>query len=601
MTNKIKSRIQKAITIVVLLSFIFSNTGIPALATGLGNTIVDNQKNKDNMPSSDLPEDWVDDPILDFSAWEEQPEQVLEAEGVIKLTPPPTIIYDDLEFEEELLTPFVDEEVEEEAPIAAGEEEEAEKLVTAPFAYQYDQNESVSLNTGALSVSVTDLVFPGKNGLDLVIGRTYDSSDTNLYVPSLYSSFSSYDTRWQYNTLFHYHFLKLGWLGCGWRFNFPFIELVGVRPRSGYLHLPDGRVYYTGYNENGSGLVGYPLKDLQLVHLITNEVGFDGVKDGWTLFHKDGKKEFFDAWGRLIGIRDRFDNTIKFEYSVDNITFPYSPPSMLFITITDSVGRIITISSQDVGTNGKREFIIKQGSDILTSYTIAPITEVPPPGTAGNYMPYYYALEKTKDKMNRETHYSYTIHSGDFNSCPDDGGTSRTNIFVDLTTITHPTGGQSQFVYGKAKHSIFPKYNGWQELYRVTSRENFDGANTYNHLDFSYSAKHHTGYPLTTPWWEGVPPPGFTYWTTVANSDGVAEKQSFDCQHLKTVTEYSKNGVIYEKTFSEYNMAKLPKKIDKCFYSGVLERHAIECFEYDSKDDVSYYTYMDLSANYFYE
>ncbi|MCL1873222.1 MAG: DUF6531 domain-containing protein, partial [Clostridiales bacterium] len=359
-TNKIKNRIQRAITIVVLLSFIFTSTGIPAQATGFGNTVLDDLIIEDNIPSSVLPKDWVDDPILDFSAWEEQSEQVLEAEEVVKLTPSLTIINNSVELEEEALTTLVDEE--EEVSAAAGDEGEVVKLVTAPFLYQYDQNESVNLNTGALNVTMTDLTLPGKNGLDLVISRTYDSSDANFF--DTYSDGTINSTKLNRRSLKDSNYnCYTGRLASGWRFNFSFMDTDYKR-----IHLADGRVY--SYKKHGGSI--YALIDSSrdnasgtqdglYIYCNTNNDPYASYRSAlWTLCYKDGKKEFFDKDGHLIGIQDRFGNTIDFEYS--------NGADWVTTTITDSVNRVLTISSAVIpseGLNNDYEVIIRQDQDVL--------------------------------------------------------------------------------------------------------------------------------------------------------------------------------------------------------------------------------------------
>jgi hypothetical protein len=50
----------------------------------------------------------------------------------------------------------------------------------APFSYDRNSSERVKLNTGGLVHESVDYVLPGINGLDLVIGRRYDSDAANI-------------------------------------------------------------------------------------------------------------------------------------------------------------------------------------------------------------------------------------------------------------------------------------------------------------------------------------------------------------------------------------------------------------------------------------
>jgi YD repeat-containing protein len=66
---------------------------------------------------------------------------------------------------------------------AMSDTEDEEDVVVAPFTYQRTEQESVNLNTGDYTYEETDLVLPGKNGLDLVLRRRYDSSDASTELP----------------------------------------------------------------------------------------------------------------------------------------------------------------------------------------------------------------------------------------------------------------------------------------------------------------------------------------------------------------------------------------------------------------------------------
>lgn len=61
--------------------------------------------------------------------------------------------------------------------------------VSAPFIYNYNEAEKIALNSGALIYECTDYVLPGANGLDLVIGRRYNSQDAFVYSPNKYSKY----------------------------------------------------------------------------------------------------------------------------------------------------------------------------------------------------------------------------------------------------------------------------------------------------------------------------------------------------------------------------------------------------------------------------
>ena len=68
-------------------------------------------------------------------------------------------------------------------PMAAAASDRAEYIdaipreyVEAPYHIAYKGNETVSLNSGALQLSYTDVHLPGLNGFDLDVVRSYDST-----------------------------------------------------------------------------------------------------------------------------------------------------------------------------------------------------------------------------------------------------------------------------------------------------------------------------------------------------------------------------------------------------------------------------------------
>lgn len=62
----------------------------------------------------------------------------------------------------------------------------------APYLYQHNQTEKVSLNSGALVYESTDDVLPGVNGLDLVLSRRYNSQEANVYYESAEEAYAFY-------------------------------------------------------------------------------------------------------------------------------------------------------------------------------------------------------------------------------------------------------------------------------------------------------------------------------------------------------------------------------------------------------------------------
>ncbi|MFC6549102.1 RHS repeat-associated core domain-containing protein [Cohnella cellulosilytica] len=214
--------------------------------------------------------------------------------------------------------------------------------------------ESVSAQSGELAISQTDYVLPGRNGLNVEIKRIYKSGTANTqemkvkyvngawvdYVQSDATTSSFYENR--YN------------IGVGMRFSFPQMEVIENNDGTShkFVHTESGDVYRLARDQTKDEVEYFPegqtIKDVTVKE--TGEYS-NGQSDGvskYAMTGKDGKKTFFAEDGRLLGIRDRYDNTINFEYSEYNYTIDGKTVNKkLMSKITDTVGRIITIEYRE--------------------------------------------------------------------------------------------------------------------------------------------------------------------------------------------------------------------------------------------------------------
>jgi len=475
--------------------------------------------------------------------------------------------------------------------MSSGSEEESipTQEYGAPYSYQSDQSEKANLNTGGLVYETVDYVLPGINGLDLIIGRRYDSDAANVHTPvksydiiPVYAWFlfygsiaytyngSSYIRSPQYDipgdfwgplankaeaeyyenyfdglveiipnykgtgttVMFIYYaqamFIicaymddyrskteansylnSLYGLGTGWSLMFSSIEDGKI------LHLADGRSFEISITSTpgDSNLKDYTLTDLRLEK--ENNLYSNGpVSSAYTLYYKDGTREYFSSNGKLIGIRDKYNNTIKFVNDTVN-----SQPR---ITITDTLSRVTTISSSPV-SSGARTVTVALPDSVNLGYTV----------TNGASPVSHSSLTAYSDPMNIATNYSYTVSSGGFNTWAKNTS-GATNYFLCLTTITHPTGATSEFTWGSTLKNLGS--SGLQACFRLTSRKDKIGSVVYNEKTYSYSANNNSGYPAN-----GNPsnlPTGFTYSTTVTTpASGVSDAYSFNNKHLATLVE----------------------------------------------------------------
>jgi len=218
-------------------------------------------------------------------------------------------------------------------------------------------------------------------------------------------------------------------LGDGWSFMFSSIQDGKV------LHLADGRSFEIVFGSTVSNLKDHNLTDIQLAQENGTFSHF-GTSYSYThiLNYKDGKKEYFRSDGRLVGVRDKYNNTIGFTYSTLN--------SQPHIVITDTLNRVTTISSSGI-ISGSRIVTVELPEMITLSYTIINNTS---PTTVSLLAAYADPIEIT-------TNYSYSIESGGFNVW-DKNTTSATNYFVNLTAITHPTDARTEFEWESTEKNL---------------------------------------------------------------------------------------------------------------------------------------------------
>ncbi len=212
--------------------------------------------------------------------------------------------------------------------------------------------EHINPQSGSLSIAQTDYVLPGRNGLDLEIKRLYSSDYSNVKEMNTQYYFGAWvDT--VYSDVNTSSFIEDRYnLGIGIRFSFPSMEVKKNTDGTThiFLHSESGDVYSLKQKSTQDEVKTY-IPENQTIEdvVITEDTGFSNSQsDGTSKFKmvgKDGKKTYFSDDGRVIGIVDRYDNTIKFEYITQRYTIDGTTKSKKLISkIIDSVGREVTIS-----------------------------------------------------------------------------------------------------------------------------------------------------------------------------------------------------------------------------------------------------------------
>lgn len=295
----------------------------------------------------------------------------------------------------------------------------------APYKVSLDQ-ETLSTLTGSLSLQATDITLPGRNGLSFSLTRSYDSSSAQFGQLGFKGGQNSAADAGLEEKTFP--------IGKGWSWNLNFIEKQEGKK---YLHLANGGTYEI----SDKVLKGYPWKDLSMA--TDNSVTVNGEASTDVLISISGLKQYFNAEGRLLLVKDLYGNTIEFSYISDPVY------GKVLSYVKDAIGNTISIAYS------------------TTSVKI----------TTGNKKVTYYKTQKNGkellsqviDSSGRAVTYNYDIRTAKFNLI---GTTPNTdNPYALLTSITHPTGAKTEYTYEGTGTTRFIGENSVNQVFRVTSRQ----------------------------------------------------------------------------------------------------------------------------------
>ncbi|WP_239329265.1 RHS repeat-associated core domain-containing protein [Paenibacillus sp. ACRRX] len=246
------------------------------------------------------------------------------------------------------------ETLEEQLNHLIGPKQQYNTILSPVYLRSQETEEQISPQSGELTLTQTDYVLPGRNGLDLEIKRIYKSGISNVqemkvkyvngawvdYVHSDAKTSSFYEDR--YN------------LGIGMRFSFPNIEVNSNEDGTShkFLHTESGDVYRLRAYKSDGELVylpeGQTVKDVVVKESATFKNGQNDGTSKYVMTEKNGKKSFFAEDGRLLGIEDRFGNRLVFEYVSLSYTLDGTTINKKLISkITDAIGRVTTFEYKE--------------------------------------------------------------------------------------------------------------------------------------------------------------------------------------------------------------------------------------------------------------
>jgi len=270
--------------------------------------------------------------------------------------------------------------------------------------------ETVDPASGTLTLSETDLTLPGKDGLDLALGRHYNSSQAEVgtkrvsittstsqqvgygngyyvniiyvdlatntygfYFPGYYTDINSAYSiadyyldnqptpgRYYTDAIIEYKvvqyvqityttttkiypdenaYIRQRYDLGGWSMAFPSLQI-----EDGYVHYHNGNgsTYVVKFDANNHGqLEDYGRTDVELLY----DSGYSNgqMTSTYALTDEHKKKTYFGSDGRLLGIRDRLGNEIKFTH-INRTMNGHSYP--VISRIVDTIGRNIDFAYQ---------------------------------------------------------------------------------------------------------------------------------------------------------------------------------------------------------------------------------------------------------------
>ncbi|WP_173138072.1 RHS repeat-associated core domain-containing protein [Paenibacillus tritici] len=214
--------------------------------------------------------------------------------------------------------------------------------------------DEISPQSGSLSITQTDYVLPGKNGLDLEFKRIYKNEAANVQEMEVnYVDGAWVDRAFSYAKTSSFYEDRYN-LGMGMRFSFPSIEVKVNSDGSShkFLHTDSGDVYrLKPANLEGAYVFlpeGQTVKDVVVREATAYQNGQEGGTSKYKMTGKDGKNTYFSEDGRILGIVDRYGNTINFQYDTLSYSIDgHSITKKLISKITDSVGRDTTIEYKE--------------------------------------------------------------------------------------------------------------------------------------------------------------------------------------------------------------------------------------------------------------
>jgi YD repeat-containing protein len=380
------------------------------------------------------------------------------------------------------------------------------------FGDRDESSEHVDPVSGSLTWKENEIHLPGRDGLDLNIGIMYNSNQVHAFQREQAST-GSYTTKSDY-------YLSRYNLGIGWSLQFP-----SLQSQNGYTYYHDGQggvFAVASYPQNGDELTQYThfanYKSKNMRIFSSHEFNNGQEQSYSCVEYADKRREYFSARGLLLGIVDRFGNTITFKHTL----IQSSGFNMEVISsITDTLERVVTFEYENnLSTEGdfygeNVTIRVKDGSKEVEKVTL---TKGRIKTTVNELVTYVPVLWVITDQKGDETFFEYDYQFAVYDPWSGQQGYQDYNYYSLLKEVTYPH-SKTTYSYDQTVRRI-SSTDSVQE-YRVISRGDTAGSKRYNQNQYRYEGDY-TGYPDYSP---PFVPNDYRFYSTVTLQSNTASNR----------------------------------------------------------------------------
>lgn len=400
-------------------------------------------------------------------------------------------------------------------------------------------SETIDPATGALTWKFNALSYPGRDGLDMDLGLMYQSSQAKSFLSAkgLYlvlNSVRGYEYQntasymWQTSNYLvdRYH------LGNGWSFQFPSVQ---NEEGSMYYHDGQGASYQIKFDQKTGLAVDTNIVDPpnKLTKFMKDNGSFSNgqTSSAFYMQYPDKKREYFNSNGYIIGVVDRYNNKLTYEYG--------ETPNR-YIQITDTVGRKLKIVYENAGVEGtitvysitpdgqqQAEIVMKNQAQSIAykdrgTYGTEKKDAIRDVNPVLQNISYVHDNASGQREYLWSTTFNYDPRIDEFSYAEKQYNTkSGFNAYFLLNEINYPR-SQTYYTYEEKTRNLGPEgmIQDFIVNHRSDEHNKKDGSrktNLVNQVEYTYSGDY-TGYPNNNP---DAIPADYTYSSRSSVLDGI--------------------------------------------------------------------------------